>query len=76
MDSEKFLECLGVEESKRLKKYRNEHIDINYGEFELNVRKRVRSLSEQRNIVKKAIGDSLAFRDNLTPRRLNVISKF
>ena len=42
----------------------------------MNVRKRVRSLSEQRNIVKKAIGGSLAHRDNLTPRKMSMINSF
>jgi len=42
----------------------------------MKIRKKVRSLSEQRNIVKKAISGSLAFRDNLTPRKMKMISSF
>ena len=33
MNSEKFIDTLGNEEGKRLKKYRNENVDINYGDF-------------------------------------------
>jgi hypothetical protein len=76
MEAELFTECLSVDEAKRLKKYRNENIDINYGEFEMNVRKKVRSLSEQRYIVKKAISGSLAHKDNLTVRKMSMISNF
>lgn len=51
-------------------------MDINYADFESNVRTRVRSLSEQKNIVKKAIRGSLARRNDLTPRKMSMITNF
>jgi len=76
MPVETFITSLSSEDIKRLKKYRSEHVDINYNEFEQNIRDKVRSLSEHRSIIKKAINGSLAHRDDLTSRKMKLISNF
>lgn len=76
MPVEHFVGTLTSEDIKRLKKYRSEHVDINYSEFEQNIRDKVRSYSEHRSIIKKAINGSLAHRDNLTPRKMKLINNF
>ena len=76
MPVDAFVATLSTEDVKRLKKYRTEHVDINYNEFEQNIRDKVRSYSEHRSIIKKAINGSLAHRDNLTPRKIKLISSF
>jgi hypothetical protein len=42
MEKNVFIDALTNEDFKRLKKYRNEHININYSDFERSVRERVR----------------------------------
>ena len=43
MTAEIFKKSLTVEDFKRLKKYRNEHVSINYTEFEQDVRAKLYS---------------------------------
>lgn len=76
MPAPTFTASLTTEDIKRLKKYRAEHVDINYGDFEHSIRDRVKSLSAHKAIIKKAITASLAHRDNITPRKLRMIGDF
>lgn len=72
----RFEELLSSEDIKRLKKYRSEHVDINYGEFERKIREKVRSVSEQKKIIGKAITASLANKTPNSPKRLSLINNF
>jgi hypothetical protein len=76
MPTETFLNSLTSEDIKRLKKYRSEHVDINYGDFEKNIREKVRALSEKRKIVHKAINTSLASKSHFSPKKMSLISNF
>lgn len=58
MPAESFKKALTVEDFKRLKKYRNEHVSINYTDFEQKVRSKVQSEVENKKIIHKAINTS------------------
>ena len=73
---DRFQALLSSEDIKRLKKYRTEHVDINYGKFERKIREQVRSVSEKKKIIAKAITASLAHKTTSTPKRLSLISNF
>lgn len=51
LPAQRFETLLNSEDIKRLKKYRSEHVEINYGEFERKIRDKVRSVSEQKKII-------------------------
>lgn len=59
MSEADFYHHLNQEDIKRLKKYRAENADVNYTDFESEVRARAKSTSERKKIVLKAINTSL-----------------
>lgn len=73
MDKDTFIDSLSTEDFKRLKKYRNEHININYGDFEKSVREKVKSMHERRKIVHKAIDTSFMHRSNFPTRKISLV---
>lgn len=75
MGAEKFKNHLSDEDLKRLKKYRAEHVDIDYNDFENKVRKGVRSLTEKKKIILKAINTTL-IKPELSPRKMVLIDNF
>ena len=75
MDKEQFIESLSLDDFKRLKKYRNENMNINYDDFERNVRKKVQSKNEKKKIVHKAIDTSFTNRKDLYSKRASLVEK-
>ena len=71
-----FLDSLTNEDFKRLKKYRNEHININYNDFEKSVRGRIRSLHDKKKIVHKAIDTSFAHRKDFFSKKVDLVNEF
>lgn len=59
MSETDFYQHLNQEDIKRLKKYRAENADVNYTDFESEVRARAKSTSDRKKIVLKAINTSL-----------------
>ena len=49
---------------------------MNYGEFERDVRDRVKSLNDKKKIVHKAIDASFAHRKDLFSKKVNLVNKF
>lgn len=76
MDQELFLNSLSTEDFKRLKKYRNEHVNINYSDFERDVRDKVKSLHDKKRIVHKAIDTSFANKSTSRSKRVDLIENF
>ena len=74
MNKNMFLDSLTTEDFKRLKKYRNEHININYTDFEKNVRGKVKSLHEKKKIVHKAIDTSFAHRKDFFSKKVSLVN--
>ena len=70
MDSEAFYKLLNQEDIKRLKKFRAESTDVNYVDFETEVRRRAQSTSNRKKIVLKAISTSLAHKSEFSPKRM------
>ena len=60
MSSEDFYSILNQEDIKRLKKFRAENAEVNYSDFESEVRKKTESTTNKKRIVLKAISTSLA----------------
>lgn len=71
-----FVHHLNSEDLKRLKKYRTEHIEIDYNDLEDKVREKVKSNSERKKIVLKAINTVLINKTELSPRKLKLIKNF
>ena len=75
MSKDQFIDSLSLEDFKRLKKYRNENMNINYDDFEKDVRKRVQSKNEKKKIVHKAIDTSFTNRKDLFSKRASLVEK-
>lgn len=71
-----FVDHLNSEDLKRLKKYRTEHIDIDYNDLEDKVREKVKSNTERKKIVLKAINTVLINKTEFSPRKLKLIKNF
>ena len=67
-----------VEDFKRLKKYRNEHVSINYTEFDKKVRAKLHSEHEKRKIAHKAINTSFLNKtdENLSRKKKSLLENF
>lgn len=76
MNKTNFEKFLNNEDFKRLKKYRNEHININYYEFEKEMRNRIKSEHDRKKIIHKAIDTSFANRKSFTKRKTELIKSF
>ena len=76
MNKINFEKFLNNEDFKRLKKYRNEHMNINYFEFEKEMRDRIRSEHDRKKIIHKAIDTSFANRKSINAKKVNFIDKF
>lgn len=76
MKPDKFIAHLSSEDLKRLKKYRTEHIEIDYNELEDKVREKVKSNTERKKIVLKAINTVLVNKTEFSPKKLKLIKNF
>ena len=76
MDKETFINHLTNEDFKRLKKFRNEHVSVNYGEFEKGVREKVKSVHDKKKIVHKAIDTSFTHRKDIFSKKVDLVKKF
>ena len=74
--ADRFVAHLNREDLKRLKKYRAEHVEVDYGALEEKVREKVKSNTERRRIVLKAINTVLVSRTEFSPRKLKLIKDF
>jgi|JI6StandDraft_1071083.scaffolds.fasta_scaffold33696_1 hypothetical protein len=65
MNRDNFNKYISSEDQKKLKKYRNEHMTINYQDFEKDVRRKRRETDYKKRIVHQAIDVSFANRSTL-----------
>lgn len=59
-----------------MKKYRAENADVNYSDFETEIRKRTQSTTNKKKIVLKAINTSLAHKSEFSPKRMQLIGSY
>ena len=76
MSKESFFDILNQEDIKRLKKYRAENADVNYSDFETQIRKRTLSTTNNKKIVLKAISTSLAHKSDFSPKKMALIGNY
>ena len=78
MTADNFKKSLTVEDFKRLKKYRNEHVSINYTEFEQKVRSKLHSELDKKKIAHKALNTSFLNKtdQNLSLKKKSLLESF